>query len=124
MKRRIKRIVYMLLSCIFVCCMLSSCGGTDKGERNKKKIEDLDTSAYIELNTSSKKASIKGASNIDTGYGVYNLNSRSAVSYSGTYAVGNTITFTYTSAGAERFNVTVSFKVPKDGEKTKIEFSY
>ena len=114
----------MLLSCILVCGMLSGCGGTDKGERNKKKIEDLDTSAYIELNTSSKKASVKGAGKIDTGYGVYNLNSRSAVSYSGTYAVGKTITFSYISAGAERFNATVSFKVPKDGEKTKIEFSY
>lgn len=36
-EKREKKIVYMLLSCILVCGMLSSCGGTDKGERNKKR---------------------------------------------------------------------------------------
>lgn len=122
-----KKIICLLLSCVLVCSMLVGCGGSGSATGKKKttyKVYDIDSNGYVVFDASKGTAKVVDLwEEIPEIATKINLSSKSAVKYSGTYKVGNTVSFTY-ACKFDGTKISVTMKIPKTGEKAKINYTY
>lgn len=106
---------------------MAGCGGSGstkgKNKSSEKRIYDInDSSNYCKFNTSKKTVSVVLYENVE-GIGKTNLSSKKAVSYTGTYAAGKTVSFSYKCI-FDGSTVNVSITIPKSGNKATINYNY
>lgn len=125
-----KRKICLLLMFVLTCSTLVSCSGsgsTNKGKRDTT-YTIVDTTAgskaKVIFNTTKKTAVVK-----DLWYDVpevgtkFDISSKKAVSYSGTYGAGKTVSFHY-NAKCDNTVVYVTITIPKKGNKAPINYSF
>lgn len=125
-----KRKISLLLMFVLACSMLVSCSGsgsTNKGKR-ATTYTIVDTTngskATVVFNTTKKTAIVK-----DLWYDVpeagvkLDISSKKAVTYSGTYGAGKTVSFQY-NAKCDNTVVYVTMTIPQKGNKAPINYSF
>ncbi|MBD5089603.1 MAG: hypothetical protein HDT30_12495 [Clostridiales bacterium] len=130
MEVKIKRKICLLLMFVLACSTLVSCSGsgsTNKGKRDTTyTIVDTTSgsNASVVFNTTKKTVVVKNLWYDVPEVGTkLDISSKKAVSYSGTYGAGKTVSFHY-NAKYDNTVVYVTMTIPKKGNKAAINYSF